>query len=1105
MLSSLARGYGTWTGSFDTAMPPAADFLPSLPPQTHDHRHGVTITPRSKTPYTEVPIAEDGHLEIPKTFVTRKGALVLFTAPDDTPQEPLKTPTPTPRRRRRKPKSVIDLSLKLKTLERLSLSVLQFGDQSYDKESASVSDKENPLVLNFLHHLEEAEKDDCDLHSQPGGDLKFYLRDLKRRASGRGLGASDGGIYRARSAELQDILDQLEKAWPHRAESTFGGSAPAGDEFFYPASPTPSVSTARSLSRSKVLSSQKLTASLKSLNYLGRPASTEPEHTGSVTENVTSPLHFRYGRSKSARPSVWVTDSSTPIYLRPRVTQHGTIFHPSAMQTPRAPSASARDAGDTTDMADVADGPTPAWLNVEGQENASIVSDDLQSQKSMADFELRAPSERGEYPSRPASRSDRPFTPGRSERSATPGKDERSVMLSEAASVLSSLMEEDYLTDPGYNASDDEMPVEREQWPGRDQVVESRAFSRLSGRDGTGKAVSDDGDKESGLPQPLQPLYAAPLTDVADQPGNDVIGHIELLEELEKDYVAASPDTAKSSQYTTADEATGSKVKPEQLTDKAGRPPSATPIAVDPDTLVSMHKDEQDYTEISTSLTIPERDIPRPASPKSELASQLRTPSPVFPPQPPSSSAPAEAHGQLSLAVTDDLLVVSQAQSSPAEVNEEIELEDEIVERKLVTPKRRQQPEEKRKSLIPEDLPDAAREATSGGEPQLSERVIKEQEEREKRAAQRKEEKEREEAAKQAEADKTKQEAEEKKLAAEERLKQRVEEAAKRKEEERLRREKEGETAEQVAADSAKSTKLVKKEKKKSDAKKSAKEAAKTEEAAKTNAKLDMLKAKSASGGEVDVEKLKQFMATQPPPPPPKVEKENVELPEHMKEMFERKTKSKTQEELEEEISRMKMAADQALGGSVLEAEGMDGLSAEDFASAQEALMEKIKKAEEEILEGRSASPKPTPPAKAKVATPKKTKAEKPSGSKKSPSPKRKKDPDAEKKQEQARKRAEQKEQEKLEKQRRLEEAKALQQKIKSKEETRKAKEAESKRKAEELQERMEAIRQEEEEIEQAEKDARAQLAAVRKAQREEREARRKADLEKKKQDAIDK
>ena len=64
------------------------------------------------------------------------------------------------------------------------------------------------------------------------------------------------------------------------------------------------------------------------------------------------------------------------------------------------------------------------------------------------------------------------------------------------------------------------------------------------------------------------------------------------------------------------------------------------------------------------------------------------------------------------------------------------------------------------------------------------------------------------------------------------------------------------------------------------------------------------LKAKSAASGEVDVEKLKQYMATQPPPPPPKVEKQKVDLPEHMKEMFERKTKSKTQEELEEEIGK---------------------------------------------------------------------------------------------------------------------------------------------------------------------------------------------------------
>lgn len=54
-----------------------------------------------------------------------------------------------------------------------------FVFQSYDKESASVSDKENNLFVNFLHDLNQK---DGDLHSQPGADVKFYLRDLKRRA-----------------------------------------------------------------------------------------------------------------------------------------------------------------------------------------------------------------------------------------------------------------------------------------------------------------------------------------------------------------------------------------------------------------------------------------------------------------------------------------------------------------------------------------------------------------------------------------------------------------------------------------------------------------------------------------------------------------------------------------------------------------------------------------------------------------------------------------------------------------------------------------------------------------------------------------------------------
>ena len=49
------------------------------------------------------------------------------------------------------------------------------------KEASSITDKDNNAFFNFMHELDEHELD-SDLHSQPGGDFKFYLRDLKRRA-----------------------------------------------------------------------------------------------------------------------------------------------------------------------------------------------------------------------------------------------------------------------------------------------------------------------------------------------------------------------------------------------------------------------------------------------------------------------------------------------------------------------------------------------------------------------------------------------------------------------------------------------------------------------------------------------------------------------------------------------------------------------------------------------------------------------------------------------------------------------------------------------------------------------------------------------------------
>ena len=103
----------------------------ALPDVEHErHKHGVTITPRAQGrgfPYPSQPHPkDDGCLELPKTYLTRKGALLLFSATDAPPEKDHMRPRLP---RKRKQQELIDLSLKLGTLERLSLSVLQYGDQ----------------------------------------------------------------------------------------------------------------------------------------------------------------------------------------------------------------------------------------------------------------------------------------------------------------------------------------------------------------------------------------------------------------------------------------------------------------------------------------------------------------------------------------------------------------------------------------------------------------------------------------------------------------------------------------------------------------------------------------------------------------------------------------------------------------------------------------------------------------------------------------------------------------------------------------------------------------------------------------------------------------
>ena len=125
------------------------------------HRHGVTIghMSRSSTSFSyksniappATPISRSEKLQretthnrlsrettyvdhsskydLPKTFLTKKGALMLFTAPKDDDQE-VDESSGNPRVvRTQRVKKILDSSLKIGSLDRLAMSILQYGDE----------------------------------------------------------------------------------------------------------------------------------------------------------------------------------------------------------------------------------------------------------------------------------------------------------------------------------------------------------------------------------------------------------------------------------------------------------------------------------------------------------------------------------------------------------------------------------------------------------------------------------------------------------------------------------------------------------------------------------------------------------------------------------------------------------------------------------------------------------------------------------------------------------------------------------------------------------------------------------------------------------------
>ncbi|CAG2241127.1 unnamed protein product [Mytilus edulis] len=328
MLSPLSRGFGTWTGNYDPynedgAVKSDTSFC-SLPGIEEPHRHGITVGFVSRTPSAtlisppygrtsshareatlsasthyareatlsgkrngpgrEVLFADpmsrensDSQMNLPKTFLTRKGALMLFAADEGELDSLTSRADVQPRVMRiRKPVDVIDTSLKLGTMDKLAMSVLQFGEEETQKENSTVTDEKNKMYMKFLNKVDDR---DVDKRAQPGGDVKYYLSDLKHKTSLQMGLSGDTALPRNREAlELRAILLGLQGdgSWPMTYRQTgadFKRPSNLAEQFSRPAA---HLHHPPRHQNQRILSSDKLEDSVQSLrSYLGRSLDNE--------------------------------------------------------------------------------------------------------------------------------------------------------------------------------------------------------------------------------------------------------------------------------------------------------------------------------------------------------------------------------------------------------------------------------------------------------------------------------------------------------------------------------------------------------------------------------------------------------------------------------------------------------------------------------------------------------------------------------------------------------------------------------------------------------------------------------------------------------------
>lgn len=181
MFSPLARGKASWDGDLqcETYSDQASPVEPLLP-QLINHTSSRNKSARSSGSF----LLEDGQLALPKTFVTRKGAILLFTPSDEVCNHGYEES-------HFKKENVYEAGLRLRTMGNLTNSVLEFGKEEeeawegvsdYPKEPSGKGEqpkRDKASFLRFLHYL-DSENLTADKNVQPGADPDYYLEELKK-------------------------------------------------------------------------------------------------------------------------------------------------------------------------------------------------------------------------------------------------------------------------------------------------------------------------------------------------------------------------------------------------------------------------------------------------------------------------------------------------------------------------------------------------------------------------------------------------------------------------------------------------------------------------------------------------------------------------------------------------------------------------------------------------------------------------------------------------------------------------------------------------------------------------------------------------------------